>query len=505
VKRSIAAIVGMLAAGCVRCPRACEAPCPPPHALPRAETPADDVDRAVAWMEAVVAKPPTTEAEGVAAASELGRLHRRQVLREALHRLARRLKGTHPQLASRLDHADRAVEMVGQALCLRGLTAPCAHVRYEPWEAIAARHAGVLAASKVPREERRVDDPRYVAEMEAVSGAEFQDGYEVELLVDGPASWKARRAAIEGARTSLEVLTWAIYDDPTGWEAVRSFVDAAKRGVRVRVVVDGQVAAQPGYDKPVAWLREQGKGLPIEVVAWRDAARPFAGQHRKILTSDLDVSIAGGMNFGDVYSHQNPKRATRWRDTDIGWRKGGTARVAVVEQKPGEDEHVHLHLLKAIDAARESIDVENAYYVRVPSVERALVAARGRGVRVRLLTNSAESLDEPILAVAILESLRPLFDAGVECWLKRGDTLHSKFLVVDGVFLTVGSYNLHPRSYRMERELTVSVLSREHAATLTAAFESDLAAAKRATSAADLTPPDDPVGRLALLLFPDLL
>jgi cardiolipin synthase len=176
-----------------------------------------------------------------------------------------------------------------------------------------------------------------------------------------------------------------------------------------------------------------------------------------------------------------------------------------VDQSPGGREEVLLSILKAFDGARRTIDVENAYYVRIPSVEAALVAAVRRGVRVRLLTNSPGSLDEPILSYAIVASAGALADAGGEVWLRRGTTLHSKFLVVDGRFAQVGSFNLHPRSHRLEGEAVVNVVDEGFAQELTAAFEADLGNAARMTSSTDVPLPTDPLGRIGWTWFPDLL
>ncbi len=317
------------------------------------------------------------------------------------------------------------------------------------------------------------------------------------MLIDGPASWRRRIAMIEGAKERISCLSWAFYDDTTGWDAARRLVAAAQRGVQVRVCVDAQVAEGATYAAPVRWMLEQEKAsgaLPLEVVAWRDPVRPFDGQHRKILVVDGRSAVLGGMNFGDAYSHlprsaEFEAKATApagpgWRDTDVhvggaaaveaervfarvwngqiasrGLRTppmpaptaparaeaaSGGVRAAVIEQLPGRDERILLSWLTAIDAATTSVEVTNAYLVRIPSVQAALLSAAKRGVRVRVLTNSLESLDEPILATAILTTVGELADGGVEVHLRKGSTLHAKTLVVDDTFSSVGSFNLHP-------------------------------------------------------------
>ena len=73
----------------------------------------------------------------------------------------------------------------------------------------------------------------------------------------------------------------------------------------------------------------------------------------------------------------------------------------------------------------------------------ALLDALKRGVRVTILTNSAESVDEPIVSAPIL-----------------------------------GSFNLHPRSIRYEWEIAQNVLDARFAADLDRAFQADIARAQ---------------------------
>ncbi len=180
-------------------------------------------------------------------------------------------------------------------------------------------------------------------------------------------------------------------------------------------------------------------------------------------------------------------------------------RVALVDHRPGRDEHVLVSTLRAVEAARMSIDIETAYYIRLPSLDAALRRAMKRGVRVRLLTNSAESVDETFLSYAVLVSAKELADAGAEVHLRRGTTLHSKFLVIDGVFSSIGSYNLHPRSYRLEGEVMFHVLGEGPARALTHAFEKDLGQARRIGKGEGLDIQPNPLTALALRYFPDQL
>jgi cardiolipin synthase len=162
----------------------------------------------------------------------------------------------------------------------------------------------------------------------------------------------------------------------------------------------------------------------------------------------------------------------------------GAARVAVVPQNPPSlNPPLLTSMLKAMAGATRRINIENAYIIAIPAVNRAVAEARARGVEVNILTNSKESIDSDgkSMADSIVEGTKVFLAAGANVYLKQGETLHSKFLTVDGEFATVGSYNLHPRSERYDTECNFNVLDPAFAAGLDEAFARDIAAAKKIT------------------------
>ena len=124
--------------------------------------------------------------------------------------------------------------------------------------------------------------------------------------------------------------------------------------------------------------------------------------------------------------------------------------------------------LAAIREARHSIRLYAPYFVPEPRFAAALVDARRRGVRVVILTNSAESLDESSLIfsamlLSVTDSLGgrpPLVNAGVrmQIWSRRS-TLHRKGGLIDaghpGEKAFVGSDNLDTRGQHFSSESVV--------------------------------------------------
>jgi cardiolipin synthase len=148
-------------------------------------------------------------------------------------------------------------------------------------------------------------------------------------------------------------------------------------------------------------------------------------------------------------------------------------------------------IIKAIYGATRVINIENAYFVPIPALTEALLSARARGVEVNIFTNSKYSIDEEarVLSDVSMKSLLPLFKAGANIYLKKGDTLHSKFMTVDGIFCSIGSYNLHPRGERYDSEMNVNILDQEGVSYLDKVFKDDISnLAVKITSETQLVP-----------------
>jgi len=279
-----------------------------------------------------------------------------------------------------------------------------------------------------------------------------------------------------------------------------------------------------GHGKKVV---EMMKKAGIEVLEVQES-RANDIWHVKVLIADDQYAVAGGQNFGDVYSHKGG--SILWRDTDVvfsgpavldakrllagEWNRyaskngfksidarntaglpyeGGSARVAVVMQNPPQSSPILVSIIKAMYAATKNINIENAYFVSLPVVTQAVLDARARGVEVNILTNSKESIDPEgvVIVEAMYKCLIPLAQAGANIhlyngWRSPGDTLHSKFMTVDGEFADIGSYNLHPRGERYDTEVNVNILDRGAVAQLDAAFAKDVKNSRRVKSAADL-------------------
>lgn len=371
-----------------------------------------------------------------------------------------------------------------------------------------------------PGEGALLADRGFLAEMEALSGARFLDGNTSDFLINGEISFAVKDSLILKAKKRIYIASYSFHDDVTGFEAADMLIARKREGVDVKVILDNKVIYTSGA-RAVKRMLDAG----VEVLRYMDPKRKGDYWHMKMLLVDDKYAIVGGMNYSDHYSHKNPN-GPKWRDTDVLYTgpaaaetrrifagiwnaevergnlplgrisdapgigaPSGDARVAVLFQDPPVySPPILLNIVKAIYGATERINIENPYYVAVPAITRAILEARARGVEVNILTNSKLSIDAEAkpMAEIILKGLLPLVPAGVNVYLKKGETLHSKFMTVDGLYCSIGSYNFHPRSERYDTELNVSILDKSSVAKLDTAFAVDLAAADRIRTVEDL-------------------
>jgi phosphatidylserine/phosphatidylglycerophosphate/cardiolipin synthase-like enzyme len=337
----------------------------------------------------------------------------------------------------------------------------------------------------------------------------FDPNDRVELVTDNRAAFDARARLYANARRSIDLATYYLQADDTGRATARALADAVARGVRVRLVADAYILRKKDYEAPGVLAMIDGlRAAGVEVRAWHDPRRPYDTNHRKMLVVDEEALLIGGRNIADHYAGE------RWRDIEL-LVTGPTARRATAlfertfrgDAEPlapssGDDPGVlfattpesllthanFVYLLQRIRAARRTVDIENAYLFAHGALVRQIDAARRRGVRVRLLTNSVETNDLDYANHRLYTGFRALLDAGAELSVRRGEgrTLHCKYFVADGEWVSLGSSNLDYYSPRFCTEVNVQAHDPDLGARLTGWFEAGLADATRLTDRAEI-------------------
>ena len=327
-------------------------------------------------------------------------------------------------------------------------------------------------------------------------------GNEVQLLVDGLESVPVRTALLESAVEHINMCALDIAEDDSGWDVAQLLVDKVNEGVEVNVILDwmSQILFQ-GTTGPIDQMADGG----VNVVgyyppAWEWDVFINKRIHEKLIIVDGKEAIMGGLNVGDHYYHGGISD-DGWRDTDV-YLKGPavsdlqerfidnwiefntevnpyfeleneekyfpelseagnlTTRYVTHTPRHGEFNVNHMYLY-AIQMAKEFIYIENPYFCTPDDRRNLLAEAAQNGVDVRVLTNSKETNDlgEPMW-YASLYYFQEMLDAGIRIFVMNGqhyEMIHSKTAVIDGIWSTVGSFNMDFRSAYTNSENTINI------------------------------------------------
>jgi len=393
---------------------------------------------------------------------------------------------------------------VGEAAEARDL----ARVRAEGNAALFERHLGVLAAA---------------------GDTQLIRGNTARLLVDGPATFAAMKAAIAAARHRILVEFYIVEDEGVAAEVAELLLRKAAEGVSVAMMYDsvGSLGTERAFfDK----LRGGGVAVcafnPINPLERPGHWGLVQRNHRKMLAVDADVAFTGGINLSNVYAEGSfssarrkrpPEDADRhgWRDTQVelhgpvvsalatvfreSWMRQGcegalppapAPRVKapgqrVVKLVAGDPANginpTYTALLNAIGAAQRSVQLTMAYFAPGPELIQALCDASRRGVAVALVLPGRS--DVTMVLHAARSRYAQLLEAGVQIQEMSHAVMHAKTAVIDGVFSSVGSSNLDWRSIVGNNEMDVIVLGDDFGEQMQALFARDQAVSQRIDSA----------------------
>lgn len=279
----------------------------------------------------------------------------------------------------------------------------------------------------------------------------------VQLLDGGERAYPPMLSAIEGARRSVHLEVYAFAPSGVGARFIEALGQAARRGVAVRVVIDGWGSARRGRGVANA-LREAGCVVRIYHRLLALLVGRFGRNHRKLLLVDDEIAFLGGINIGDENLDKGGHPA--WADLALAIRGPQCARLgATIRRRPlgPVSSALRIHLcglgggwrlrrryIEAFSSARTRILLAHGYFLPDRGVVRAITSAARRGVQVRLLLGGRS--DIPFARAAARSLYRRLLAAGVSIHEWSESVLHAKVATVDGSRLLLGSFNLDPFS-----------------------------------------------------------
>ena len=365
------------------------------------------------------------------------------------------------------------------------------------------------------RHEYAVADPQFLRAMGALLGPALVDGNRTETLLNGDRIFPSMLAAIRAAQKTITFETYIYGSGKVGKEFADALSERAKAGVKVHILVDWL-----GSQKMDDAMLEEMKSAGVEIhkyhpLHWYTLDRVNNRTHRKLLVVDGRVGFTGGVGIADDWSGDAQDK-DHWRDTHYriegpavaqmqaafldNWMKvsgavlHGEAYFPALESRgphlaqmfksstQGGADSMHLMYLLSLAAARERIDLSMAYFVPDELALNALEDALKRGVKLRIIMPGAKT-DAKLVRRASRARWGPILKAGGEIYEYEPTMFHCKVLVVDSLWVSVGSTNFDPRSFRLNDEANLNVYDREFALRQIADFDNDLKRARRITYA----------------------
>ena len=288
--------------------------------------------------------------------------------------------------------------------------------------------------------------------------------------------------------------------------------EKVKEGVEVRALFDafGNLSNnKPLKKKHIQAIRDKG----IEIVKFDPFKFPYINHalhrdHRKIVVIDGKIGYTGGMNIANYYIKGLPEIGD-WRDMHIriegnavnelqdifltmwnretGEHVGGPAyfpdipqlpdsiaeEIAIVDRTPRETPRSISHAYAAsIQAAQKSIRIVNPYFVPTKSIRKAIKNALKKGTEVEIMIPAVS--DIAFTPDASFYIAHKLMKKGAKIYLFNGGFHHSKIMMVDSTFCTVGTANLNSRSLRYDYETNAFIFDPKTTNELNAMFERDV-------------------------------
>lgn len=317
----------------------------------------------------------------------------------------------------------------------------------------------------------------------------------VELLMSGHEKFIDLFEAIRGANHHIHLEYFNFRNDSIANELFDLLAAKAAEGVEVRAMFDAfgnWSNNQPLKKQHIEQIRSRG----IELVKFDPLTFPWINHaahrdHRKIVVIDGQIAYTGGMNIADYYINGLPKIG-QWHDMHIRiegdavrylqgifltmWNReteqhiGGPAyfppvpqlpdsiaeEIAIVDRTPRETPRSISHAyIAAIDAAQNSIRIVNPYFVPTKSIRKAIKQALKRGTEVEIMIPAVSDIS--FTPDASFHVAHQLMKQGAKVYLFNGGFHHSKIMMVDSLFCTVGTANLNSRSLRYDYETNAFV------------------------------------------------
>lgn len=351
---------------------------------------------------------------------------------------------------------------------------------------------------------------KLVSMMKKASFSYLLGDNKVQVFVDFPMMLQDMLRSIASAKHHIHVQFYIFMDDAVGRFLRDVLIDKARQGVKVRLLYD-DVGSWKAKNRFFREMKEAG----IEVYPFGEVKFAALSQrvnyrnHRKVVIVDGEVGYIGGMNVAERY--YNGVSWGRWRDTHlridgmavnalqmsffVDWyyatrelvsnavyfpkvrRQGNTDMQIVTSYPMGEWKTIMQGLLQVISQSRRYLYIQTPYFLPTEPILMALRNAALAGVDVRLMVPLRG--DSLLVDLASHSYYKEAMTAGVKIYQYEAGYLHSKVVLADDNFVTVGSTNIDFRSFEHNFEINAFIYDPEVVREMKRIFMNDLEHSRR--------------------------
>lgn len=369
--------------------------------------------------------------------------------------------------------------------------------------------ARVLAVREIP--EINLGEANFFRTIEAHTDAPIVSGNRIEILLNGDETFPMMLREISRAKSTITFAQYLYEDGSIARELAQAFAERCRAGVKADILLDSHGSGK-APSEIIATMKDAGCHVEyfrrIEadgiIFPWK-LLRYNYRSHRRVLVIDGQIGFTGGYGISDAWTG-NGRTPEHWRDTNAriegpvvrflqaafaeSWLEttgiaiggdgyfprlepSGKLPAQIVKSSPtgGSFQNYMLFLL-SINSAKKSILITNPYFIPDSVMTKALVKAAARGVRVLVLLPG--EIDSHLTYTASRSHYGPFLRGGVQIFEYKASLMHAKTIVVDGVWLTIGSTNFDNRSFALNQEINLTVYDSGLAHRLEEIFQEDL-------------------------------
>ena len=324
-----------------------------------------------------------------------------------------------------------------------------------------------------------------------------------KLYAANEEAWYSMLTACAHAKKSIVLEQFIFVNDDFGQKLINVCAERAAAGVKVRFLWDAMGSFTFFGTNIIGELKAKG----IELLFWKTLVPGYfkvpnfrswyLRNHRRTLVIDDEIGYTGSICVMD--------KLKNWRDTNVKlegpvvremsnafermWSRARKSsnlptRVHVRDPEfryvtnypaPGR-RHINNDILSAIRSSQKFIYITTPYFVPTLRLARSIRLASERGVDVRLLI--PENSNSGAVDIAARSYFTSMLESGVRIFLYTGNMIHSKTMVVDGDWATVGSLNLDSVSLLYNFEANIITFNHKFAKELMSHFMEDVKESK---------------------------